>query len=103
MGKNVKYLGTENIKAASVYNVHADNQYFTSDEYGVLFNKDKTELISCGKIGVFSYTVPASVIKINDKAFYGTDVSEIYFEEGSQLEAIGKDAFRNNLQFTVIG
>lgn len=95
LGENVKYIGDENIVPASVYNVHADNQYFTSDEYGVLFNKDKTELISCGKIGVFSYTVPESVIKICDKAFCGTDVYEVYFEESSQLEIIGKDAFRN--------
>ena len=50
--------------------VDAGNTYYSS-ENGVLFNKNKTELLVCpgGKSG--SYTVPDSVTSIGDYAFYG--------------------------------
>ncbi len=50
--------------------VDPDNQSFSSLN-GVLFNKGKTELLQCpgGKNG--SYTVPAEVVSIGDKAFEG--------------------------------
>ena len=45
--------------------VHKDNQNYSNDEYGVLFNKYKTQLIKypCGNKRT-SYTIPDSVVKI---------------------------------------
>jgi len=50
-------------------NVESANANYSS-ENGVLFNKDKTMLIFClqGKTG--SYTIPSSVITIENEAFY---------------------------------
>ncbi|MBR4702073.1 MAG: leucine-rich repeat protein [Oscillospiraceae bacterium] len=50
-------------------NVDPDNPYYSSDDSGVLFNKDKTALICCpgGKAG--SYTIPEGVTTIEDYAF----------------------------------
>ncbi len=50
--------------------VDADNAYYTNDEYGVLFNKDKTELVQypSGKENE-SYTIPDSVTTIRNGAF----------------------------------
>ncbi len=52
-------------------NVDENNVYYSSDEYGVLFDKDKINLIQCpsGKSG--DYTVPDSVVSIGYYAFYG--------------------------------
>lgn len=50
--------------------VDSNNQYYSSDEYGVLFNKDKTTLIQypVGNSRT-SYTIPDSVTTIGDWAF----------------------------------
>ena len=50
--------------------VDSKNKYYSSDEYGVLFNKDKTELIlfPCS-IQLTSYTIPDSVTTIGKWAF----------------------------------
>ncbi len=50
--------------------VDSNNQYYSSDEYGVLFNKDKTTLIQypIGNTRT-SYTIPDSVTTIADSAF----------------------------------
>ena len=51
-----------------------NNQYYSSDEYGVLFNKDKTELIQYPKGNTrTNYTIPDSVTIVDDKAFYDCD------------------------------
>ena len=51
--------------------VSPSNKNFTSED-GVLFNKDKTELIQyCAGKGQTSYTVPSGVIKIGYMAFFG--------------------------------
>ncbi len=50
--------------------VDKDNQYYSNDEYGVLFNKDKTELI-CYPMGNerTSYNIPDGVTSIYSYAF----------------------------------
>jgi hypothetical protein len=51
------------------YIVHPDNPVFASLD-GVLFNKDKTVLILCPEARQGDYVVPASVTKIEERAFY---------------------------------
>ncbi|MCI6190706.1 MAG: leucine-rich repeat domain-containing protein [Clostridium sp.] len=52
-------------------NVDKENKYFISED-GILFNKDKSELICypCKKKDE-SYTIPDSVISIGEYSFYG--------------------------------
>lgn len=50
--------------------VDENNPYFSVDEYGVLYNKDKTELIRCPGALKGEYTIPDSVTSIRDYAFY---------------------------------
>ncbi|MBR6620679.1 MAG: bacterial Ig-like domain-containing protein [Clostridia bacterium] len=100
--------------------VDENNKYYSSDSYGVLFNKDKTTLIqypignartsytipdSVTTIGsgafalcdsLTSVTIPDSVTTINYEAFYGCDgITSVTFGENSQLKTIGSYAFRN--------
>ncbi len=50
--------------------VDINNQYFTNDQNGVLFNKDKTILLRYPDAnGITNYTVPGTVNKINTEAF----------------------------------
>ena len=59
----------ENCSILKSINVASDNQYY-SDEDGVLFNKDKTELIRYPKDkSEDTYTIPDSVEKICARAF----------------------------------
>jgi len=75
--------------------VDADNTSYSSDEYGVLFNKNKTTLIQypTGNART-SYAIPYSVTTIGDYAFYSCDrLASVDFGENSQLTSIGDYAF----------
>ena len=52
------------------FTVHPDNPVFTSDD-GVLFNKEKTEIISCAKIWRGECVIPDTVEKIERYVFSG--------------------------------
>lgn len=59
--------------------VDLENNYYSSDEYGVLFNKNKTELIKYPQGNTrTSYIIPDSVIVIGERAFsYCTNLTNI--------------------------
>jgi len=73
--------------------VDSENPSYSSDEYGVLFNKDKTDLIrypSGSKIS--DYTLPESVVRIETGAFSDADSLEnVVFNNG--LKSIYMEAF----------
>ena len=75
--------------------VDEDNQHYSSDEYGVLFNKDKTKLIKC-PVGnkITNYTVPDTVTEIASGAFYGCS-SLVKVVLGKNVAVIGESAFEN--------
>ncbi len=75
--------------------VDEDNQHYSSDEYGVLFNKDKTKLIEC-PVGnkITNYTVPDTVTEIASGAFYGCS-SLVKVVLGKNVAVIGECAFEN--------
>lgn len=61
----------ENVDSLEKYIVHKDNQYFSSDSNGVLYNKDKSFLIDIpSNTSLKSYTYPDSVTDTNCDAFY---------------------------------
>lgn len=58
----------------------------------VLFNKDRDELLLCGKLISGEYVIPAGVKKIGDEAFYDCEkLSKVIFPE--TLSEIGRSAF----------
>ncbi|MBO7145894.1 MAG: leucine-rich repeat domain-containing protein [Salinivirgaceae bacterium] len=81
--------------------VASGNQNYASDA-GVVFNKDKTEIISfpAGKIDT-SYTIPNSVTKIGKYAFYNCDKLESITIPES-VTSIGDCAFENCDRLTFI-
>ncbi len=83
-------------------NVDVENKYYSSDERGVLFNKDKTELIQY-PIGntATSYIIPDSVTSIGNYAFeYCSSLTSIDIPEG--VTSIGDRAFWSCTSLTSI-
>ena len=68
-------------EAFETINVSEENRFYSSED-GVLFNKDKTELIKVpgGKKG--EYEVPASVLTIGESAFNRSSISKVTLQEG---------------------
>ena len=84
--------------------VDPSNANYCSDEYGVLFNKDKTELIQypVGNTRT-QYTIPSSVKSIEAYAFsFCSALETVTFGDKSQLESIGRSAFSSCSNLTGI-
>ncbi len=72
--------------------VHEDNAYYSSDEHGVLFNKDKTKLFHYGGGMSETYSIPDSVTTIGMEAFINC-VNLVNLSMGSSVRTIEKQAF----------
>lgn len=98
ISENVEYMGdmvfgsTETVKELAV---DEDNPYYSSDDYGVLFNKDKTVLIDYPEASdMTEYTIPASVEEIANSAFAGCkNLKSVNFEENSAMISLSISAF----------
>lgn len=87
--------------ALTEINVSQSNRYFSSDK-GILFNKDKTELIKCPHTSsLLTYDIPESTNTIYDNAFANTSVKSIYIP--ASVTSIGTDAFRSSKIDTIKG
>lgn len=77
--------------------VDPENTSYSSDDYGVLFNYDKTTLIKYpANNGIISYTIPASVTSIGDDAFINVvELTDVKATPDSLLKTIGQLAFKN--------
>ncbi|MBQ7054143.1 MAG: leucine-rich repeat domain-containing protein [Oscillospiraceae bacterium] len=74
--------------------VHEDNPYFASDENGILYNKDKSELMAVPqKADIGEIVLPESVKSIAPYAFADTSLTQITLPD--ELEEIGEAAFRD--------
>lgn len=74
--------------------VNEDNQTFSSDERGVLFNKNKTVLILAPLAIEGPYTVPSGVIQIGNGAFWHCIyLTDLIISDG--VESIGESAIRD--------
>ena len=95
---SVKNIGEDvfyECRNISSIDVSANNKYYSSDEYGVLFDKNKTKLILYpGGNNRTNYTIPDSVTSVEKRAFY-----ECYYltnvNFGNGLTVIGEIAFAN--------
>ncbi len=77
IGNNVMYIDNEPFGGCdnlTIITVCSDNTEYSSDEYGVLFNKDKTKLIQYpnGNLRI-NYTIPNGVTSIGVGAFRSCD------------------------------
>lgn len=94
----MRYGGAEFIQCFNLeeINVDVDNEYYASDENGILFNKEKTELIKYpeGK-KMKSYTVPEGVTVVGSCAFsFVEKLKKITLSEG--VEVIKDAAFEES-------
>jgi len=82
----------EDCTSLTAINIAADNSAYSSQD-GILYNKAKTTLIKypVGKTGN-TFTIPNSVISIEDNAFYGcTSLTSIIIP--NSVSSIGENAF----------
>lgn len=80
--------------------VDAENKYFTTDENGVVYNKDMTKLVAF-PLQLVSYTVPESVTEIPAYFFMqATALEKIVLHEG--ITSIGDYAFRSCYELTEV-
>ena len=63
------------------------------DVNGVLFNKDKTEILTYPGAMASFYELPIGVTKVGDRAFAGTDIKGV--KMSNDVIAIGDEAFSN--------
>lgn len=84
--------------------VSADNDYFSSDKDGVLYNKNKTEVIKFPKgKKVTSFTIPDGVTVIGENSFENIETLEsIYIPDSVTTIGIGAFSWCTNLD-TVTG
>ena len=82
--------------------VDEDNLNYSSDEHGVLFDKNKTTLMYCRpNIEVETYTIPSTVTEICKSAFYECkNLVTIIIPEG--VTTIGEQAFSGCEALTAI-
>lgn len=77
------------------------NHFYSSDEYGVLFNKSKSTLIAAPMKLLGAYTVPESVTRIEHGAFLCcSEMTEVNMPE--TVSEIGTMAFTGCLNLTFV-
>ncbi len=92
---SVKSIGEYAFGALSEIAVDADNQYYSSDEFGVLYNKDKSELILYPIENTrTTFPIPDSVKIIGERAFENC-TSLVSITIPDSVEIIGESAFRS--------
>ena len=98
IGSGLSYIGWNGVFGGcnSLTGIYVDgaNTSFSSDSYGVLFNKDKTELIKAPAKLTGRYDIPGTVTSIRNNAFYNCDaLTEVSIPNG--VRTIGYDAFND--------
>ena len=102
IGANVSFIGEYSFMDLNdlvSFTVDDNNPFYTAVD-GVLYNKDRTKLISmpAGRTGV--YTIPKEVEILGFGAFENSKLSEILVENGSALVTMGYRVFYNAQNLT---
>ena len=92
---SVKYLGELALGYQATINVDENNPNYSSVD-GVLFNKNKTELIRCMLEGI-DYVIPSTVQKISNLAFAGSSIHTLIIP--SSVVFIGENIFASAHDF----
>ncbi len=105
IGKGLKKLEDNpfsDCELLSKIEVSSDNGYFSSDDKGVLFDKNKTVLISFPTgLAISEYTVPEGVKSIGVSAFAdNSKITAVTFP--SSLTEIGDEAFNSCLSLKTV-
>jgi len=91
---SVAFIGDGALNSCSYlkeFKVNSNNRYYCSDN-GVLFNKNKTELVAFPKCKeIESYTVPAAVKVIGKQAFNSSKLKTLVLQNG--IKEIHEEAF----------
>ena len=100
--------GIKSINVSSLYScyylkkitVDSNNNYYSS-ENGVLYNKNKTTLLSCPRDKTGSFTIPDTVTEVAEDAFLFSQLSNINISASNNIKEIGEGAFNycNNLRY----
>lgn len=90
----LSWIGTDAFRDGSIkrFVVDENNTRFSNDEFGVLFNKDKTVLLTAPTWLPESYTIPSSVTSIADYAFYECYLTSVIIPDS--VTSIGEAAFQ---------
>lgn len=95
IGKSVSIIGKSAFVDCVINNisVSSDNEFFLTDDSGVLFNYNKTTLYKCPIISsAVNYMIPTTVSKICEEAFlYCTNLESIIIPDNAL--AISENAF----------
>ena len=92
-----------NCSSLTGIHVDADNPNYSSDAQGVLFNKDKTELLQPPCMLAGSYVIPASVTLISERAFSDcSNLTSISIPDGVTSIGIETFAFCSGLTSIVL-
>lgn len=115
IGSGLKWIGDKyetglqtvfnECEALKEIHVSKENKYFSSDENGILFNKDKTRLIQYprGNTNNNYYETPQNVAIIGEHAFYGNNnLNKIILANGVQEVEYGAFELCNNLKEIII-
>lgn len=82
LSKNISSIGDGAFSRGCGITIPEDHPYFIMDEYGVLFNRDKTKLILTLRPIIGKYEVPEGVQTIQGYAFSGCNaMTEIVFPD----------------------
>lgn len=86
----------ENCKNLKSFNVPGSD-YFSSDETGVLYNRDKTSILQVGMAASFSiFVIPKQVNIIRDGAFYGCNFVVNFASDSEYTELNANDFYGFN-------
>ena len=89
IGPNIELIGIPiiyNVKTFTEFNVHKDNKYYSNDEFGVLYNKDKTILYVVPSGCNESYQIPTSVKELNSHCFHGLlTIKELFLPKNVEI------------------
>ncbi len=89
------YLGIFEMNTTAKVIVDDANPYYSSDENGILYNKDKTVLYQySSQLDDEQFVVPDTVKEIAAYAFYKSQVKDVVLPSG--LEYIGDNAFASS-------